>query len=285
MSRRSNPLSQFQDRVVVITGAASGIGQEMAAQLCAAGAQVVAIDIDSNRLKKVEITLAQAGGQIEIYVLDVGDSESLGTCIDATVKKHGRLDYMISNAGIAGRAGEIRDLTQADWDKILRVNLVAVIQGASIAYRHMIKQGNGHIVNMASAAGLLGTPALSAYGTTKAAVVEFSRDLRVEAEAWGVRVTVLCPGFVESRVFDNADLRGLDPEAIKALIPVQFVPTEKAVRMMLMAVLKNRAIVTLPSYVKFLWFLRRLMPVFLDRMVGRRVMTQARAERRPSSLL
>lgn len=254
----------------------------MVVQLCSSGAEVVAIDIDNQRLEELATTLNHSGSRIETHTLDVGNIEALGACIDDTVTKHGRLDYMISNAGIAGRSGEIRDLMPADWDKIMRVNLIAVVQGASIAYRHMVKQGSGHIVNMASAAGLLGTPAMSAYGTTKAAVVEFSRDLRVEAEALGVQVTVLCPGFIESRIFENADLRGLDPETVKASIPVKFVSTEKAVTKMLQGVLKNRGIVTLPSYVKILWLLRRLMPFLLDRAMGRQTMTQLRATR-PSS--
>jgi NAD(P)-dependent dehydrogenase (short-subunit alcohol dehydrogenase family) len=276
----SNGFPEFDGKIAIVTGAASGIGEEMARQLCASGATVVAADIDGERLARVAPSIAAQGGRLELMSVDVSEIGALRELIDGTAAKHGRIDYMINNAGIAGRGGEVRDLQPQDWEKIVGVNLFPVIHGSSFAYAHMIKQGSGHIINMASAAGLLGTPCLSAYGTTKAAVVEFSRDLRVEAEALGVRVTVLCPGFVESRIFENADLGESTAEEMRAALPVKFVPTDRAVQKMLEGVLANRAIVVLPGYVQVLWFLRRRFPVLLDRIVGGKTLAATRGKRR-----
>lgn len=270
-------LRGFGGKVVVVTGAASGIGAEMVRQLCRLGAIVIGADRDEPRLLELQEDLEREGCPLEIQIVDVALVAELRKVIDGAAARHGRIDYMINNAGIGGRAAEIRHLRTEDWENIVSINMMAVIFGSSFAYRHMIERGNGHIVNMASAAGLVGTAGMSAYGTVKAAVVEFSRDLRTEAHDLGVRVTVLCPGFIESRIFENSDLGGRDPEEVRRSVGVPFLSTEVAVTKMLQGVLANKAIITFPGYVKVLWFLRRAFPVFLDQTLGRKTIRGMRA--------
>ena len=147
--------------------------------------------------------------------------------------------------------------------------------------RTCVPGGEGHIVNMASAAGLLGTPQMIPYSTTKAAVVAFSRDLRIEAETFGVRVTVLCPGYVESRIFENVTSDRIDVQKVKELVPFKFIPTDRAVSAMLRGVAACRPIVTLPGYVRLFWLIRRLFPVAADNLLGRKALGDLRKARLP----
>src|SRR5207248_6593438 len=119
-----------------------------------------------------------------------------------TRNRHGRLDLMVNNAGI-GIGGETRELLLAHWDRIIDVNLRGVVHGVHAAYPVMIEQGSGHIVNTASLAGLLPSPGATPYAMTKHAVVGLSLSLRGEAAAYGVRVTAVCPGVVETPILDK----------------------------------------------------------------------------------
>jgi len=278
------PHFAFADKIIVITGAASGIGRETVNQLLDSGATVVASDKDSKGLEFLHADFLKKHGTsslaaLETHVIDVADVASLRAFVDNAAKQHGRIDYMFSNAGITGRTGEVRDLNVEDWEHIVNINLMAVIHGASFAYAHMRKQGHGHLVNMASAAGLIGIPSAIPYSTTKAAVVAFSRDLRSEAATFGVNVTVLCPGFIESRIFDNALLGTMDIQKSKDAIPVKFVPVKLAVRKMLKGVAARSWIVAFPGYVRVLWFLRRLAPGLYDRLLGPAAIRDGRKSR------
>ena len=273
----------FRDKVAIVTGAASGIGLEMVKQLSRAGAIVVAADIDSDRLEQECGFIPESGGRIETRLADVAELESLQFLVEETVKAHGTIDYQFNNAGIGGTGGEVRDLAPVDWERIVRINLLSVVHGSSLAYAHMRARGNGHIVNMASAAGLLGAPQMVPYATTKAAVVAFSRDLRIEAATFGVKVTVLCPGYVESRIFENVSSNCVNVREVKNLVPFRFLPVEQAVSAMLRGVARNKPIVALPSYVRILWLLRRLFPTFTDEILGRKALNDFRKARLPDS--
>lgn len=271
----------FDSKVAVVTGAASGIGLETARQLCGAGSAVVGADIDAAGLERACGELASLRGKFTTMVVDVRDPGAIGRLVDGTVGTHGRIDYMFNNAGTGGKSGEVRDMTVEDWTRIVDVNLLSVVHGSTLAYAHMRKQGSGHIVNTASAAGLLGAPGAVPYGTTKAAVVAFSRDLRYEAEAFGVRVTALCPGLVESRIFENLLPGTIDVAKARAALPFKPIPTERAVTAMLRGVAANAPIVTLPRLVNLLWLLRRLFPNLMDRVLGRQAIRESRKFRLP----
>lgn len=277
-------MQDFKGKVAVVTGAASGIGLELTKQLAAAGATVVASDIQIDTLEAEMSLLTKQGYEIDSVRTDVADTQSIHQLIDQTVEKHTRIDYLFNNAGIGGTGGEVRDLEPKHWEKILQVNLHSVISGSTRAYQHMIAQGSGHIVNTASAAGLLGSAQMIPYSTTKAAVVAFSRDFRIEAEAFGVKVTVLCPGFVESNIFENAEGHLVDVQKFKKSIPFKFMATEKAVSIILQGVLKNEAIIAFPGYVRFFWLFRRLFPNLADRLMGRLSIKNLRTARKKESL-
>ena len=147
----------FKDRVTFVSGGASGIGRGLCEELGRRGAAVIVADLDHPGAAAVAAGIEQAGGRAEAIRLDVADQDALRAALVAVQNRHGRLDFVFNNAGIA-TFGEARDQALPAWRKVLEVDLWAVITGSLAAYELMREQGHGHIVNTASLAGL--SPAL-----------------------------------------------------------------------------------------------------------------------------
>ena len=253
-------MSNFQDRVALVTGAAAGIGLALSRALLERGARVVLADRDAAALQRLEL-----GPLARTRVLDVCDAAAVQRAMDETCAGLGHLDYVFNNAGL-GQAGEVRDLQLEHWRRVLDVNLMGVIHGTQAAYRVMLRQGSGHIVNVASMAGLLCCPGLAPYAASKAAVVSLSRALRAEAEALGVRVSVVCPGYVRTSIFDNAIRIGISSSAAESLVPFEMLTAQRAAHLILRGVARNRALIVFPWFMHALWLLDRLHPGLLGRL-------------------
>lgn len=267
----------FNEKIVIMTGGASGIGREMALQMARSGATLVLADIDEEGVRKTAADIEAAGGKAQANVVDTTDFNQVEALVDGTVAEHGRLDFIFNNAGIAV-GGEVDKMPIEHWDKIIDINVKGVVYGTSAAYKHMAKQRSGHIVNTASLAGIVPSPMLSPYSTTKFAVVGLCESLRPEAAQKNVKVTALCPGFIESQIYDNSLLSGdVAKQGARATIPVKFVTTEKGSEMLLKGVAANKAIVTLPFYGHLLWRsyrfnmpLHRRLSVFTSKLAIKR---------------
>ncbi|MBI5309818.1 MAG: SDR family oxidoreductase [Actinobacteria bacterium] len=250
----------FNNKVAVITGAASGLGQGFATVTAANGATVVAADINLEGAEKTAERITAAGGKATAKQVDVRDAAAVAKLVDDAVAEHGRIDYMFNNAGIAVQ-GPMQEIPIEHWDEIIDINLKGVVHGTSAAYKHMYKQKSGHIVNTASLAGLVPSPLLSPYSATKFGVVGLSDSLRVEAQGTGVKVTALCPGFIESGIYDSARYSGgLNAEIGRKQIPL-IVPLEEGVDKLLKGVVKEKRVVTLPLYGYLFWYGYRATPV------------------------
>jgi NAD(P)-dependent dehydrogenase (short-subunit alcohol dehydrogenase family) len=269
----------FSDRVAIVTGGASGIGRALCEELARRGALVVIADIDIAGAQAVASAIAASGGQATAAALDVTHAEDVERLVEDTVRTQGRLDYMFNNAGI-GVAGEVRELSLGDWRKCIDINLWGVIYGTRAAYTAMLRQGSGHIVNTASAAGLVGEPGLAPYSVTKSAVVSLSAALRAEAEGFGVRVSVVCPGFVDTAIYENAIGVKVDKNEFLAKLPVRLVSAADAARTILRGVERNEAIIVFPFYARLAWWLARINPNILDRF-HRKMLANLRAMRKP----
>jgi NAD(P)-dependent dehydrogenase (short-subunit alcohol dehydrogenase family) len=199
-------------------------------------------------------------------VLDVTSRSDLEAAIGEVVARHGRLDLMVNNAGVA-IFGEVDVLTLDDWDRIIDVNFRGVAHGTTLAYAQMVRQGGGHIVNTASVAGLLPVPLQAHYCATKHAVVGLSRTLAVEAREHGVGVTAFCPGFVETGMFTNNTIRGstagVDP---RRLVPIRPLDPAVAVRRLLDGIERGDELVITPFYGRLGWWLERLSPAAATRL-------------------
>jgi len=266
----------FANRVAFVTGAASGIGLAICTRLAAAGAHVVLADRDGDAARRAASQLVAAGKSARACVLDVTDRSAFQAAIDATVATEGRLDLIFNNAGI-GIGGEARDFGGDEWDRVIAVNLTGVINGILAAYPVMLRQGSGHIVNTGSVAGLIPLPGEISYTASKWAVVGLTHTLRAEAADLGVKVTLVCPGKVETPIYATSPVIGFDRDKVLALWPKGVTPDECA-GIILRGVARNRAVVVITRTARLLWWMERLSPRLMIEL-GRLYMQRMRQYR------
>ncbi|HEY3096266.1 MAG TPA: SDR family NAD(P)-dependent oxidoreductase [Acidimicrobiia bacterium] len=176
-------MGRLDDRVALVTGAASGIGLACARRFADDGAKVVGVDL-------------QPGPDGDVRIADVTDEAAISSAIDASVNDHGRLDVVLNAAGVAG-GGPIHLLDTAEWERVIRVNLTGTFLVCKHALTHMVEQRSGSIVNIASIEGVEGTEGGSSYNASKGAVVLLTKNLAIDYGRVGVRANCICPGFIE----------------------------------------------------------------------------------------
>lgn len=255
----------FNGKSAIVTGAASGIGRQIALQLAAAGAHVWATDVVDG-IDDVAAEITRAGGSATAMRVDVSKRDDIAAAIDAVVAQHGRLDLMFNNAGVA-IFGEFELVTLDDWDKIIDVNLRGVAYGTKLAYDQMVRQGGGQIVTTASVAGLAPVPLQAHYCATKHALVGLHGTLELEAAEHNVSLTLFCPAFVQSGMFINNTMRGtLEGTDARKLVPIKPLATDKAVRRLLAGVAARKRLVVTPFYGRLIWWIERLSPALSARL-------------------
>lgn len=249
----------LRQKIVFITGAASGIGRALALGAAREGALVWVTDIDAAGAGAVAGEVHAQGGQAWALRLDVTDVAAVDSAVARVIGEAGRIDVCFNNAGI-GFAGEFRDSTVEQWRRVFEVNLFGVLHVALAVYRQMVRQGHGHLVNTASLAGVLPTPGLSVYGASKWAVVSLTQSLRLEGEALGVKVSAVCPSFVESNIYSRTLVAGLKQDAMRSVAAFPIVPVEGLVPRVFRGIERNEAMILFPFYARVLWWLQRLAP-------------------------
>ncbi|RYE69942.1 MAG: SDR family oxidoreductase [Rhizobiaceae bacterium] len=192
----------IENKVVVITGASSGIGEATARHLAGHGAKVVLGARRVERLEALVSDIKAAGGQALAVATDVTNRTDVATLIDASVKAFGRIDVLINNAGIMPLSA-LEALKVEEWDRMIDVNIKGVLYGIAAALPHMKAQKSGHIITTASVAGHLVFPASSVYSGTKFAVRAICEGLRQEVKDYNIRTTILSPGAVKTELLDQ----------------------------------------------------------------------------------
>ena len=262
-------MSYYRGKVALVTGGAAGIGEELVRQLSAAGAAVVIADVAGEAAIKLADELNRGRAQALGCRADVSRYDDVEIAVRTAVDRFGRLDLMINNAGV-GLAGEWRDLELSDWKPIVEVNLWGVIHGVHAALPEMLRQGQGQIVNIASAAGLVPRPGMVPYAASKFAVVGLSTSLRYEVEDLGIRVNVACPFNVGTAIFKSTKYRNIDHERMLAAIPIRQISVKECVDQILVGVRKDRAVITMPRFARFEWRLYRYFPRAAGLLLRRR---------------
>lgn len=198
-------MRDLQGKVAVVTGAASGIGKAVAAKAAAEGMRVVLADIEEGALKETERELAGRGVDVLAVQCDVAEGQSVRALRDQALDRFGAVHLVHNNAGV-GVGGPIWEVPESDWRWILGVNLWGVVHGIATFVPLFVEQGEGHVVNTASIAGLTSAPFLGPYNASKQAVVAISETLYKDLQAAGISgvgVSVLCPGFVQTRIAES----------------------------------------------------------------------------------
>ncbi|MET9645452.1 SDR family oxidoreductase [Streptomyces syringium] len=265
----SGPYAQrFGGRLVLVTGAASGIGRATAFAFAEAGARVVAVDRDAAGAARTA-EMARLLGATEAWseVVDVSDEHAMEKLAAKVAAEYGVVDVLVNNAGI-GLSGSFMDTTTEDWKKVLDVNLWGVIHGCRTFGRQMAERGQGgHIVNTASAAAFQPSRALPAYSTSKAAVLMLSACLRAELAGQGIGVSAICPGIVNTNITATARFTGVPEEEQQRLrdstaraYSRRNYPPEKVADAILRAVFRDQAVVAVTPEARGLKLLSRLSP-------------------------
>lgn len=261
----------FTGRVAIVTGGGSGIGAALVRALAARGTTVVIADIDEAGSEVVAGSVAEGGGQVSTAVLDVRDADAVATLVREVAAEHGRLDLIFNNAGIAV-GGLVEELTLDHWNRVLDVNLRGVIHGVHAAYPLMLRQGYGHIVNTASLAGLVPGPSLAPYAAAKHAVVGLSLSLRAEGASRGVKVSAVCPGFVDTPLLGrvNPDLPQTEIGAKAgqlARLLGKLYQADALAQDVLRGVEQNKALIVAPGSARVAWRMSRFAPGLLMRSI------------------
>ena len=265
-------MSIFKDKVCIVTGGASGIGRSLCRTLARHGAQVVMADINFEKLEKEAATLLEKGLKVKTVKLDVTDESEFISIIQETTTEYGRLDYLFNNAGVAV-IGEVQDIVMDHWSKVFNVNLNGVLNGTFHAYQLMVKQGNGHIVNLSSVEGVLPFPSTVSYVGTKHAVFGLSESLWVEAVDMGVDITIICPGYIRTPMLDTSEAVNTTMDTWKkSLLVVLFeklsaIKPDKCAELILKGVAKKKAIVFVPKIGRLFWWNYRIWPMMYMRML------------------
>ena len=206
-------MGRLQDRVALITGAASGMGRAASKLFAAEGAKVVAFDkVDA--VEETAATVRQAGGTIIAMTGDAGSEADVEAAVAKAIAEYGRLDICFANAGIIGGYKPFLEETVEQWQEVLRINLIGPYLAIKHAGKAMIAQGGGSIICTASVAGVRGAGAGGAYSGSKAGVINLVQVAAHELNGTGVRVNAICPGLIETGmtqdIFDRARDRGSD---------------------------------------------------------------------------
>ena len=218
------------ERVVAVTGAASGIGRATALAFGRQGARVALCDRNAAGLAEVAATLEKAGGTARRAERDVADQRQAAHAIDDIVKDWGRLDVLVNAAGIVSSGtsrGSVLDVAEVDWDRIMDVNVLGTVHCAQAAARHMVRQRSGRIVNISSVAGAIPRINAAAYSVSKAGVRMFTKCLALELASHGITVNAVAPGPIDTPMLgpeSDASIRARfvagSPEIFRLGVPV-----------------------------------------------------------------
>ena len=198
---------RLDGKTALVTGAARGIGLAIAMRLRADGARVALLDMDR---RGAEAAARQVGGDAIALVADVTRSAEVDGAVDQVVARWGRLDVMVNNAGITGRSFPIWELDDADWERVLAVDLTSVFYCCRAAVRAMLRQGGGRIVNIASIAGKEGNPTLVPYSSAKAGVIGLTKALAKEVSTRGVFVNAVAPAVIGTELLQQMEQSTVD---------------------------------------------------------------------------
>lgn len=245
----------------VITGGGSGLGRALALDIAGRGGRVVVADIDEVGATETVQQIERTGGEAHVVRCDVSDAAEVGQLAETARSLLGEVDFLANNAGVSV-TGPFEQITLDDWDWIVRINLWGVVNGCRAFLPEMRARGRGHVLNVASLAGLVSTPKMAPYNLTKASVVALSETLYGEYRQHGVNIGVLCPAFFVTRIIENS--RGIvHPqvrERVEAMMRRSSLQAPDVARIAVDGVLRGQLYIVPMREGRMLWRLQRLWP-------------------------
>jgi len=269
---------------VFITGGAAGLGRALAQRYAQAGWRVCIGDLDLARCAETIAAMQASSPACHALVCDVTRETDLQAAADWLGQNWGGVDVVINNAGVA-QVGEIADVSLADWQWIVDINLLGVVRGCKVFTPLLRTQGGGHLVNIASMAGLVHLPQAAAYNATKAAVVALSETLQLELEADHIRVSVVCPSFFRTDLAKNMRANSAELEnQTKRLVERARIGADVIADQVFRGVARGDTHILTHAEGRLAWRLKRYLPYRLYQATLRKLhaKVQARMRRRPA---
>jgi hypothetical protein len=258
-------MNDLKDRVVIITGASSGIGAATALCLASAGLRVMLAARRLDRLEQLRAEIDEAGGMAVAIQTDVTDRASIIRLVDLTLKEFGRVDVLVNNAGV-GRMGWLEQIDPADVRLSYATNVLGTIDLTQAVLPIMIAQRRGHIINVNSVAGKIATPTYSIYASTKFAIDGFAQSLRREVSMWGIHVSMLHLGSVATEFETGAGIR----RRTNLKMPDRLVlSAEAAARTVLSVIRRPRSSMVRPRAMLLTIWINRFAPWLIDAVTAR----------------
>ncbi len=253
-----------------MTGAASGLGRAGGATGRAGGWHIALADIDLAGCRETAALVERAGGAARVESLDVAKPDEWADLVERLQRDWDQLDLLVNNAGVAC-SGEIGDLPLADWRWAIEINLFGAIHGCHACRDWLVRNPRGsHVVNIASAAAIVCAPTMAAYNVSKAGVVALSETLYAELRSRSVGVTVVCPGFFATNLLSDARFHTDEQrESAGRLMKGARLSADDVARAILRAIARKQLYLVLPARARFYWWLRRLWPAAMMKLMAR----------------
>lgn len=267
-----HPRLDISSTLALVTGAGSGIGRATAEALASRGASVLCADIDAESAEKTATTCAERGAPVTgAYAIDTSDRSAMESLAERVATEHGPLHVLVNNAGV-GMTGRFTDMSAQDWTWIRSINLDGVVNGCAAFGPAMIAQGRGHVVNLSSGLGYTPTATEPGYVTTKAAVLALSQCLRADWGRFGVGVTAICPGVINTAIIAKTRFLGGqdDPETRRRTVKLfrRGHRPEKVAEAIVGAIEHNRVVVPVGIEAHVGWYLHRLAPIAVQQRLA-----------------
>lgn len=260
---------QVSNKIIVVTGAGSGIGRALSLHLLAKQAKVVGVDINLNSLLETQKIAGVSDDKFKAFAFDITDKEKVESLPNEVIAHFGAVDGIINNAGIIQHFIHVNDLTYDEINRVFNVNFFGTLYLTKAFLPHFLKRPEAHIVNISSLGGFIPFPGQTIYGAAKAAVKLFTEGLYSELKNTNVNVTVVHPGAIATNITENSGLgkptQKVNNSKLKPL------PADKAAEIIIEAMEKNKFRVTVGSDATFLDFLYRFSPKYATNFIQKKM--------------
>jgi NAD(P)-dependent dehydrogenase (short-subunit alcohol dehydrogenase family) len=213
-------MRKLENKIALVTGAATGIGRATAIALAKEGAKVMVTDINETEGLETVNRIKKEGGQAKFFQLDVSKKEQVDAVVMEIFTTEGALDLAVNNAGIGGVPSALHEIKLEDWKRMMDINLTGVFLCLQAELKCMLQKGSGRIVNVASLAGLNGMPGGSSYSAAKHGVIGLTKSVAAEYGSLNIRTNAVCPGFIQTPILDNVPQSILD-HSTKFRVPMK----------------------------------------------------------------
>jgi len=255
---------KLKDKVVLVTGAASGIGQALAVEFAKEGANLVITDINKDNLMATEEQVKSLGREVLAFQADIANKSDVKNLCNKALERYNHVDILINNAGVALYADFV-DTDLNDWEWLMGIDFWGPVYALHYLVPRMVRRGSGHIVNLSSWMGLLGQPSNTAYCAAKFGIMGLSEALRIELDRHNIGVTVVCPGVVRTNIFKAIKLKGFSSE-VRNMPSFLGLTPQRISKRIVRAVKWNKGTV-ITGFGKFAYTFKRLSP-WAARIIG-----------------